>query len=297
MAASKGKKRCLACNRVFDLTNFYSNRAWAAQQNCDIYCTTCAKAMVHDKTSLRKYMWENNRLYSESMWEAAEKRARRTLANNAEYNKKTTSATRRKELEDQIIANSALTLMSLPAYYHFNDNADEMGNLDPFDENSLDGTMVTAQDGEEAINDTRKIWDPVWNGMYSKRELDYLNHYYEGLQDSFSLDDISSQDYARKVAKASLEADTRYDLMRAGKLDSKSWKEAQDVFDSLSKSSALTAAQRKDSRSDNIASLSEIIMEVEVHHHAVTPQVTFPDDDVDKILNDYAHVQRAISNE
>lgn len=288
------KKRCIGCGKVWPITEFIPNRAWAAQQNCDLYCRQCTKAMVFDKDSLRKYMWENNRMYSEKIWEAALKRSKRILANNAEYNRSNISAERKAELEAQVTAQQGLTVMNLMPLYHYNDNADEIGNLDPFNPDSMDGSIVDTMDGEEGLLDSRKYWDPVWNGMYSKRELDYLNHYYEGLQDSFSLDDISSQDYARKVAKASLEADTRYDMMRAGKLDSKAWKEAQDVFDALSKSSALTAAQRKDRGNDTNKVLCEIIQEIEVNHHAMIPQVTFSPDDIDRILEDFRHTDIAI---
>ena len=294
MAGRTAKKRCIHCNKVWDITEFIPNRAWGAQQNCDLYCRQCTRAMVVDKTSFRKYMWENNRMYTEAIWDTAITKAKRILLNNAEYNKKNTSATRRKEIEDQVTALQAISVMNLPQYYHYNDNADEIGNLAPFDENSLNGSIVETADGVEAMNDSRKYWDAVWNGTYTKRELDYLNNYYDRLQDSFSLDDISAQDYARKVAKASLEADTRYTLMRDGKISSKEWREAQDVFDSLSKSSALTAAQRKDRGNESNKVLCEIIQEIEVNHHAMIPQVTFPPDDIDRILEDFRHTEESI---
>lgn len=39
--------------------------------------------------------------------------------------------------------------------------------------------------------------------MYTQRELDYLNDYYERLEEGFVLDNQNIQDYARKAAKAS----------------------------------------------------------------------------------------------
>lgn len=294
MPGKTPRKRCINCDKVWDITEFIPNRAWGAQQNCDLYCRQCTKALVYDKISFRKYMWENNRMYSEDIWEAATTKSKRILANNAEYNRKNITESRRNEIAEKVISTQALSIMNLAQYYHYNDNADPMGNLDPFDENSLNGSIVETIDGNEIMNDSRKYWDAVWNGTYTKRELDYLNNYYDRLQDSFSLDDISAQDYARKVAKASLEADTRYTLMRDGKISSKEWREAQDVFDSLSKSSALTAAQRKERGQDTMKSLAEIIAEIEINHHAVMPQVTFPPDDIDKILEDFRHTSEAI---
>lgn len=295
MARTAGpKKMCIMCNKVKAVTDFYPNRGWPAQQNCDLYCKTCARTMVHDEASLRKYMWENNRLYSEALWESAKKSANRILANNKEYISQRISPERKKEIEDDTTAKQALVVMNLAHFYRYNENADPFGNIDPFDPNTKAGMVVNVKDDVSVLDDSRKYYDAEWMGTYSKIELDYLNSYYKRLSDSFTLDDISAQDYARKVAKASLEADKRYELMRTGKCSSKDWREAQDIFDSLSKSSALTAAQRKDRDNTTNQSLAEIIEMIEVKHHAEMPKVTFPPDDIDKILADFAHTDYAI---
>jgi hypothetical protein len=62
------KKMCINCGKTKPISDFYPNRAWGAQQNCDLYCKKCVAAMVFDKDSLRKYMWENNRLFSEKIY-------------------------------------------------------------------------------------------------------------------------------------------------------------------------------------------------------------------------------------
>lgn len=290
----KAKKRCLMCNQVKSVMEFAPNRGWTSQQNCDLYCKQCAKGIVYDKDTFRKYLWENNRLYSEAIWEAAWNKAKRRLNNLAEYNKKTLSAARRKELEDQYTAQEALVVMNLPQYYRYNENADENGNLDPFDVDSLQGMIVETEDGKEVMANDPPRYSKVWRGMFTKREIEYLDDYYDRLNDSFNLDDVSMQDYARKVAKASLDADNMYDDYRAGKCTQKQWLDAQNAFDSMSRSSAFTAAQRKERGQDTMKSLAEIIAEIEINHHAVMPQVTFPPDDIDKILSDFRHTSEAI---
>ena len=112
MAGRNAKKRCIHCNKVWDVTEFMPNRAWGAQQNCDLYCRQCTKAMVVDKTSFRKYMWENNRMYTEAIWDTAKTKAKRVLANNVEYNRKSTSETRRTEIAEQVTATQALSVMT-----------------------------------------------------------------------------------------------------------------------------------------------------------------------------------------
>lgn len=290
----KAKKRCLMCNQVKSVMDFAPNRGWTSQQNCDLYCKQCAKGIVYDNETFRKYLWENNRLYSEAIWEAAWNKAKRRLNNLAEYNKKTLSAARRKELEDQYTAQEALVVMNLPQYYRYNENADENGNLDPFDADSLQGMIVETEDGKEVMANDPPRYSKVWRGMFTKREIEYLDDYYDRLNDSFNLDDVSMQDYARKVAKASLDADNMYDDYRAGKCTQKQWLDAQNAFDSMSRSSAFTAVQRKERGQDTMKSLAEIIAEIEINHHAVMPQVTFPPDDIDKILEDFRHTSEAI---
>ena len=290
----KAKKRCILCNQVKNVIDFAANRAWTVQQNCDLYCKQCAKAIVHDKDTLRKYMWENNRLYSEAIWESATKIAKRNLLNHAEYNKKSTTAARRKEIENEYIAHSALITMNLPQYYRYNENTDINGNLDQFDPNSLQGMIVETEDGKEVMASDPPRYSKVWRGTFTKREIEYLDDYYNRLNDSFNLDDVSMQDYARKVAKASLDADNMYDDYRAGKCTQKQWMDAQNVFDNLSRSSAFTAAQRKERSSDNLKSVAEIIAEIDINHHAVMPNVTFPPDDIDKIREDFRHIEKAI---
>ena len=60
----KAKKRCLICNQVKSVLDFAPNRGWTSQQNCDLYCKQCARGVVHNNETFRKYLWENNRLYS-----------------------------------------------------------------------------------------------------------------------------------------------------------------------------------------------------------------------------------------
>ena len=290
----KAKKRCLMCNQVKSVMDFAPNRGWVSQQNCDLYCKQCTKGIVHDKDTLRKYMWENNRLFSEPLWEAAFNKAKRRLINNAEYNKKTVTEKRKRELEEEITAQEALSVMNLPQYYRYNENADVNGNLDEFDPASLQGMIVETEDGKEVMANDPPRYSKVWRGMFTQREIEYLDDYYDRLNDSFNLDDVSMQDYARKVAKASLDADNMYDDYRAGKCTQKQWLDAQNAFDSMSRSSAFTAAQRKERGQDTMKSLAEIIAEIEINHHAVMPQVTFPPDDIDRILEDFRHTSEAI---
>lgn len=287
-------KLCLNCKEIKPLTDFYSNKGWAEQNNCDLYCKDCATQMCCDKESLRKYLWENNRVFREEIWTTAEKMAMRVLANNAEWLSPRTSKKKKDEIKDRMICKYCFTSMNMAQYYQFVDNTDADGSLRDFNPDSTDGTIVMTEDGEALADDGAKIYSAIWNGFYTKREIEYLDGYYKQLDEGFVLDDINIQDYARKVAKASLEADSRYNNMRSGKCTSKEWKEAQDVFDSLSKASNFAACQKKDKNVGADMVLCEIIQQVEVYHQADKPMVEFEKDQIDDMLADLEHTKRAI---
>ena len=144
------------------------------------------------------------------------------------------------------------------------------------------------------VDDGARIYSPVWNGMFTRREIEYLDAYYQRLENDFVLDDISIQDYARKIAKASLEADNRYDMMRTGKCTSKEWQEAQNIFDGLSKSASFAACQKKDKNNGGNMVLCEIIQNIEVNHQAAIKNTEWPKDIVDMVLENFRHTDIAI---
>lgn len=287
-------KMCLRCQKVKPLTDFYSNKSWADQNGRDLYCKDCAREMCVDRDTMRQYMWENNRLWLDAIWESAEKRAMRVLANNAEYLSEKTSKKKKEEVKNRAICNQAFFTMNLANFYAYHDNSDEEGNIRDFNPDSMDGSLIQTDSGDQVANEGAKIYSAVWNGMFTQREIQYLDEYYDRLDSEFVLDDVNIQDYARKVAKASLEADTRYNNMRIGKCTSKEWKEAQDMFDGLSKSANFAACQKKDRGSVSNEVLCEIIQNIEIHHRAEMPQVFFPPDDIDRIIADFAHTDDAI---
>ena len=103
------------------------------------------------------------------------------------------------------------------------------------------------------------------------------------------LDNVSMRDYARKVVKASMNADIAEDRMRKGQITASEYKEAQRIFDDLSKSSNFAACRRKPGESSGLGSLGEIIMRLEISGGLKENGFTFPEDDVDKIIRDFRH--------
>lgn len=110
------------------------------------------------------------------------------------------------------------------------------------------------------------IYDEKWMGKYTKKDIEYLNKYYTGLERDYKIITENHRDYARKIAKASLQMDKAFDDMINGidGADSK-YKNAREAFDTLSKSAKFSESTR--SVNDvGISSFSKVAAMVEAHN-------------------------------
>ena len=110
------------------------------------------------------------------------------------------------------------------------------------------------------------IYDDKWMGKYSQKDIDYLNSYYAGLERDYKIITENHRDYARKIAKASLQMDKAFDDMINGieGADAK-YKNAREAFDTLSKSAKFSESTR--SVNDvGISSFSKVAAMVEAHN-------------------------------
>lgn len=93
--------------------------------------------------------------------------------------------------------------MNLTQVYGFVENIGDDGVSAP-EEKLID-------DGAEKRSYNRK-----WGGFFTKEEIETLEEIYAQYAEDFVLDNVNIKDYARKVAKASLNADIAEDKMRRG---------------------------------------------------------------------------------
>lgn len=143
--------------------------------------------------------------------------------------------------------------MNQPALYRYVDNRDANGNPIPYDKDSIAGT--TAETATTKA-DEEMVWSDEWGGMYTRRELRYLDDYFARLKEDFVIDNVNREDYARRVAQASLDANNKLQKMRQGTGSAKEWQEAQAVFDTLSKSASFAESQRKEVANAKMDALS-----------------------------------------
>lgn len=281
-AAPKAKMRtCLHCGHSKSLDDFYVNKDWEEQLGKDVWCSDCVKK-CNNKEEIQKYFWENNRAWDERIWDAAAKKAEAVLSKNVTYNK--SSEDRRKLLLDRLAAQNVPTVFT--PYYKYVDNS-EQGDFS-FEEAKHRGLVAIEAD------DNEKRYDEFFNGYFTKRELEYLQNYYHKLEDDFTFDNENLRDYAKKCARASLQADKAQDDYAAGRCSFSDVKDALAQFDMLSKSANFAACKRKAGDSSGMTSFSELTYKLETTGHTMQTKIEWPEDDVDRCMAHLRHIVAAM---
>ena len=125
---------------------------------------------------------------------------------------------------------------------------------------------TTTSTSTVTIEQDEIIYDDKWMGKYTQKDIDYLNKYYAGLERDYKIITENHRDYARKIAKASLQMDKAFDEMINGVdgADAR-YKNAREAFDTLSKSAKFSESTR--SVNDvGISSFSKVAAMVEAHN-------------------------------
>ncbi len=282
MAKKKAAKLCVRCNRILPLEEFSANKLWASQQYRDAWCTECVKKFCVDEATVREYCFHNNRKFKENAWEAARKKAMYDLNNNKVYLNPMTPPEKKKQEESLAQARAFLVLKNNNYSYEYEENlrvADE----------TRDAVVHEYTD-----ENNKPYYDKVWQGWFTKDQVEWMEDKYAQYSEDFVLDNVNMQDYTRKVIKASLNADLAEDRMRRGQGTPDEYMKAQKIFDDLSKSSNFAACRRKPGESTGMGSLGEIILKLETQGYLDENPYTFPDDDIDKVIQAYKYTLESV---
>ena len=174
--------------------------------------------------------------------------------------------------------------------YKFVDNANSETSL-TYHEAKENGEIIEEKDPNV------KTYSEMFNGYFKPDELRYLTEYYEGLARDFELSDTNLIDIAKKLAKASLQADKIQDRYMAGQAQLVDVKDAMSLFDLLSKSGNFAACKRKPDEKGGESSFSEITLHLETHGFLGGKLIQWPKDDVDRTLEEFRYITKAINME
>lgn len=288
--SSVASKLCIRCNRVLPLSEFYSNREWRSQSYRDVWCRDCASKYCFDRESIKQYCYENNRRWEDTFYDSALKKAQYIQANNAEFIDPKTSRKKKDEIEGRAAARQFFSMMNMSGFYGYVENIGEDG-VYPGDEESATRERP-AVESPEKLEYNRK-----WRGHFTKEQIEALEDIYAQYEEDFVLDNVNIRDYAKKVAKASLNADIAEDRMRRGEISASDYKEAQKIFDDLSKSSNFAACKRKPGETSGLGSLGEIVQRIESTGKLDTDGFHWPQDSVDIAIAEFRHTLVAIGLE
>ena len=283
--AVKQTKTCLRCGKSFPITDFYLNRDWSEQLGHDGWCKTCYSRCT-TKDEVREYCWHNNREFTERMWQLALDRAEKQAAPNATFQK--ANEERKAKILERLAAQAFPNVMG--AQYKFVDNS-KGGKLLSYQEAKSQGEVI------EEIDDNVKTFSSEFNGYFKKHEIEYLHNYYNGLNEDFDLSDTSQKDFARKLAKASLQLDKAQDAYMSGRGTLADVKDATTQFDLLAKSGNFAACKRKPNEDNGMSSWSELTAKLETTGHPCTRKIEWPEDDVDRVIKSYRHIVESLDLE
>lgn len=186
-----------------------------------------------------------------------------------------------------------LQRMNLKGYYRYLNNIDADGTFEEYNENSLSG--VNDKQVLDDTNDTH--YDEKWMGYYSNAQIKLLENKYNRYLEDFGLNDYSAEDYAMKIAKASLAADVAQEKYARGKIDIRELRDAIAIFDNLSKSAEFAKSKQRDEISAGLGTFGEMILALEQDKELKKNKVIFPKDDIDKIIEHYAHIATAVGKQ
>ena len=161
-----------------------------------------------------------------------------------------------------------------------------------FKDSIYDSELVLEKDenGNEVKN-----WDDTWQGYYSKRELNYLNKYYQDLNNDFKIITTNHKDYARRIAQASLIMNDTYNVMRDNPDDKdavSAYNTAVSNFDRLSKSAQFAESQRG-ANDVSLGCFGRVFDAVEKHNFV--PQHIPEDKDMfDKIIEQFSNIEKSL---
>lgn len=288
------KKLCMKCEKVFTLDKFYPNALWTEQKNRDSWCKECVNVHCKNETALKEYAYYNNRRYSPSYFEDAKLKALYYLNSDKEYINPRTNKKRKEEMLDAAACKQFFSLMNLKPYYSFFENVRNDLPLPKFTEGSADGTVVPAPTESD---DDVLVYSKAWFGYYTKNDIKYLDTYFQEMKETFDLTDPSRIDYARKMCRASLEADKAFNAYRDGTGQRVDWEKSLTVYDMLNKSAAFAASTKKKDivAVESLTSLAEIILAIEETGELlpISPNY-FPEDNIDIVYKQFKHIVKAI---
>lgn len=282
-------RMCIHCGQTKPLSNFYANKDWIENNGKDAWCKQCI-AKIRTKDEMRRYFWENNRMWKENVWENALKQAELQAVKSTVYQK--SNEDRRQILLESIACPIMPQLFKLTQNYKYEEHKKDV-NVNNYDEAKENGRIVEF-DNKKPVDKNLKVYNEFFNGDFKPSEIEYLENYYHRLEQDFDLSDVSLMDNAKKLAKASLLVDKVQNDYMAGRASLQDLKDAIALYDLLLKTGNFAACKRKPGDKSGLGSWAEICFQLETTGHPCTRKIEWSKDDVDKTIEEFAYLAESL---
>lgn len=279
-------KLCAKCGKLKPIQAYFKNRDWEDEGGYDRWCRDCVGKCL-TKTAMREYAWENHRDWNEKMWDAAKRKAESMAASNAVYQK--SNPERRLKLLEQ------MTCSQLPSFF-----AVYYKYVDPTKVSGAANFKEAVERGEVSGDSAIELpeWSDEWFGEYTKRDLAWLDSYYDKLKHDSQGEELEfdayMEDAVHNIAVQTLILKKLQMEYRSGRGSLSDVKDAQSVLDMLTKSTNLAACKRKPQQESPQLAVGEIAAYLESHGHPCIRKIEWEQDDVDRAIAELHHIVRAV---
>ena len=277
---------CSKCGKKKKIDSFYTNKMNKSQNGRDFWCKEDVHKFVHNEETLRIYCLENQRVFSEALWEDCSEKVKTRYANDPEYN--SLSEEKRMEFSAKKILNGYYSRQNQIQYYSYILKDGESNDYD------LGINNEEQEEYGETTDTEKKKYSSKYGGDFTDEELIYLEKQYDGALKDYDLKTTNDFEYAMNVAVSGLIVrKARKDYLNGVTGADKRWKEAVSSYDSLCTSAKFNQKTRTENSNNGLGSFGETFKRLEEMGFAAV-EVKFPKDDVDIILQEYAHSHVAL---
>ncbi len=148
---------------------------------------------------------------------------------------------------------------------------------------------IGVNDEEEEI----KSFSKQWGGRFTPSEIEYLDNYYNRLCEDYTIATVNHQDYAKKICKASLLMDQEYQKMSEGESSGvNGYKNAKEIFDTLSKSANFSASGR--SQNDIGLGAYGVTFDLVEGAKYIPKHIPIEEDEVDRLISFFSSIEKSV---
>ena len=285
------KKRCLSCGESKPLSHFYISHSPLHYDKKVPWCKNCIKKNVLNEDGsfntdkLKEVMRQIDKPYYLDNIQSARNQL---IKEDSQIDYDTVDQYGEKIF--QFYMKNLQTLRQLKSK-NFTDS--EKDGFVQKNSAILDNKNPSANVENNTVINGKKIYSTKWRGEYTQNDINDLDKYLLDLQRDFNIVRTNHIDYAKKIAKASLQMDKAFnDMMNNIPGADAKYKVAKETFDTLSKSAKFSESTR-DTSDIGASNFSKIASLVE-NHNWIPEHKPLEKDTIDEMIDYLSTITKSL---